>query len=246
MMIKKVFINTRFIHKFCVFIIAIAVALTSSCGLTPLSSQMESNDQIVSFSLSGEFSKGVTNNSVKQSLNSASATNIPFKTGGVIYGINQVAVTVPYGTNVTNLVASFNTLGGGVTVNGVSQTSGVTPNDFTSPVTYTVTAADGATSQYVVAVNVASITSKEITQFSIGNYTGVINLQNISVTVPYGTNLTNLIASFTTSGQSVTVGSTSQVSGTTPNNFTSPVTYTVTAADGSTQNYVVTVTISPI
>lgn len=31
----------------------------------------------------------------------------------------------------------------------------------------------------------------------------------------------------------------------TPNNFTSPVTYTVTAADGLTQNYIVTVTISP-
>jgi uncharacterized repeat protein (TIGR02543 family) len=34
-----------------------------------------------------------------------------------------------------------------------------------------------------------------------------------------------------------------QTSGTTPNNFTSPVTYTVVAADGSTQAYVVTVTI---
>jgi len=40
------------------------------------------------------------------------------------------------------------------------------------------------------------------------------------------------------------VGSTVQISGTTANNFTSPVTYTVTAADSSTQNYTVTVTIA--
>ena len=40
------------------------------------------------------------------------------------------------------------------------------------------------------------------------------------------------------------MGSTVQISGTTANNFTSPVTYTVTAADSSTQNYTVTVTIA--
>ena len=34
------------------------------------------------------------------------------------------------------------------------------------------------------------------------------------------------------------------MSGTTANNFTSPVTYTVVAADGSTQAYVVTVTVA--
>jgi hypothetical protein len=39
----------------------------------------------------------------------------------------------------------------------------------------------------------------------------------------------------------VKIGSAIQVSGVTPNNFTSPVTYTVTAADGSIQNYTVTV-----
>ncbi len=37
------------------------------------------------------------------------------------------------------------------------------------------------------------------------------------------------------------MGTTAQVSGVTANNFTSPVTYIVTAADSSTQNYVVTV-----
>ena len=65
----------------------------------------------------------------------------------------------------------------------------------------------------------------------------------IDVTVPFGTNVTALVAAFTTTGASVKVGSTVQVSGTTANNFTSPVTYVVTAADSSTQSYTVTVTV---
>jgi hypothetical protein len=61
--------------------------------------------------------------------------------------------------------------------------------------------------------------------------------------MPYGTTVTSLIATFNTTGSSVTVGTTPQVSTVTPNDFTNPVTYTVTAADGSTNNYTVTVTI---
>jgi uncharacterized protein (TIGR02145 family)/uncharacterized repeat protein (TIGR02543 family) len=53
-----------------------------------------------------------------------------------------------------------------------------------------------------------------------------------------------LVATFTTTGSSVRVGTAVQVSGTTPNNFSSPVIYTVTAADGSTQNYTVTVSVT--
>jgi hypothetical protein len=49
------------------------------------------------------------------------------------------------------------------------------------------------------------------------------------------------VANFTTTGASVSVGATAQVSGTTANDFTSPVDYTVTAADGSTVDYTVTV-----
>ena len=67
--------------------------------------------------------------------------------------------------------------------------------------------------------------------------------KTIAVSVPYNTDVTALVARFTTTGLSVKVGSTVQVSDTTANDFTGPVTYTVTAADSSTQKYVVTVTI---
>jgi len=77
----------------------------------------------------------------------------------------------------------------------------------------------------------------------------VINETNktIDVTVPYGTTLSGLKATFTASGFStVTVGGTAQVSGTTANDFSTPKVYTVTANDGTVSNYTVTVIVTPI
>ncbi len=101
----------------------------------------------------------------------------------------------------------------------------------TSPGSFTVPAAD----------------VKAITAFSFQGLTppvtGVINeaVHTIALTVPRGTDLHALVATFTVAGASVAVGGTPQVSGTTANDFSSPVTYRVTAFDGSTQDYVVTV-----
>ncbi|MDH4189856.1 MAG: DUF5018 domain-containing protein [Betaproteobacteria bacterium] len=81
---------------------------------------------------------------------------------------------------------------------------------------------------------------------SVANY-GTIDEVNktIAVTVPSGTSLTALIATFTvSSGATVTVNGTTQVSGQTINNFTNPVVYTVRAQDGSTASYTVTVTVT--
>ena len=71
---------------------------------------------------------------------------------------------------------------------------------------------------------------------------GTISGSNINFeTLPSGANIASLVATFTDTGFSVTIGSTTQVSGVTTNSFTSPVTYTVTAADGSTASYIVSV-----
>ena len=89
--------------------------------------------------------------------------------------------------------------------------------------------------------------AKAITAFGFANpaVTGTINetAHTIAVTVPFGTSVTALVATFTTTGAAVKVGSTPQTSGSTPNDFTKPVTYTVTAADFTTQDYLVTVTV---
>jgi len=152
---------------------------------------------------------------------------------------HKIAVTVPYGTNVTDLspaiVASDQAT--------VSPTSG-TAQDFTSPVTYTVTAEDGTKQDYVVTVTVEAdtkSTAKAITAFSIGTSKGTIDETNhkIAVTLPYGTSVTALGPTIANSNKS----SVSPTSGTSQD-FTSPVTYTVTAEDGTKQDYVVTVTVA--
>jgi hypothetical protein len=62
--------------------------------------------------------------------------------------------------------------------------------------------------------------------------------------MPFGTSKTALVATFTSTGTSVKVGGTTQVSGTTSNDFTNAVTYRVTAADATYQDYAVTVTVN--
>ena len=151
---------------------------------------------------------------------------------GSIVGQN-ITVTLPYGTSVTSLTPTIVHTG-----SSVSPASGVAHN-FTSPQTYTVTAADGTTKDYTVTVTVSANSAKEITNFSILGMNGVITGQNILVTVPYGTpSLTYLTPTVTQTGASV-----SPASGV-AQNFTSSKTYTVTAADNTTKAYTVTVTIA--
>jgi hypothetical protein len=194
----------------------------------------------------------ITLNIHAQSISSKALTAFSFTSPAVTAAINEsaktVALTVPFGTDVTALIATFTTTGASVKVSSTMQTSGTTANNYTSPVTYTVIGTDGSTQAYVVTVTVASNAAKTLTTFSFTNptVTGTINesAKTVALTLPYGTDVTTLVATFAvSSGASVKVGSTAQTSGTTANNFTSPVTYTVVAADGSTQAYVVTVTI---
>ncbi len=166
--------------------------------------------------------------------------------------LKTIAVIVPSGTSVKALVAKFTSTGAGSpTVGGVNQVSGTTPNDFTLPKPYIVTAADGTTATYTVTVTVASISAKDISSFSfaaypaaIGTITGSASPFDIAVTVPSGTVVTNLVATFATTGTGVKVAAVSQVSGTTANDFTTPKAYVVTAADSTTATYRVTVTVA--
>ena len=87
----------------------------------------------------------------------------------------------------------------------------------------------------------------DITSFKIGNYTGSINGRDITVNVPYGTDVKGLVATFTTStGAKVELNAYNSgselVSGVTSVNYTNPVTLYVTSENGMTQvKYTVTV-----
>ena len=170
----------------------------------------------------------------------------PAAAGSINQTAKTIAVTVPFGTDVRALVATFQTTGASVKVGSTDQASGTTPNDFTHPVVYLVTAADGSTSTYTVTVAVAKSAAKALTAFSFATPAATGSIEEgakaIAVAVPYATDVKALVAAFVTTGVSVKVGATAQVSGTTPNDFTSPVTYVVTADDGTSASYVVTVT----
>jgi LPXTG-motif cell wall-anchored protein len=147
---------------------------------------------------------------------------------GTING-TDIDVTVPYGTDVTNLEPAISHNGVSISLNG--------PQDFTNPVSYTVTAEDATTQVYTVKVTVAApATTKDITSFKLAGVNGVINGSDIAVEVPYGTDLTALTPTVTHSGISVAPGG--------AQDFTAPVVYTVAAQDSSTKDYTVTVSVS--
>jgi hypothetical protein len=218
---------------------ATANNFTNPVAYTVMATDGTTETYTVTVTAASNSAKAITAYSFAGFAGSAGVINTATKT---------IAVTVPAGTSVTALVATFTTTGTGVKVGSAVQTSTATANNFTSPVVYTVTAADGSTATYTVTVTVTSATNSanEITAYSFTGSAGVINelAKTIAVTVPSGTNVTALAATFTTTGTTVKVGNTVQTSGSTTNNFTNPVAYTVTAADGTTAIYTVTVTVN--
>jgi hypothetical protein len=170
--------------------------------------------------------------------------------------INQdektISVVLPYGTSVSNLISWF-TLSSGATasVSSIEQVSGVNANDLSNgTIVYVITAEDGTTTkEWTVTVSIIKNTATSITSYSLaGQTSSTVDADNhsVNVTVPYGTDLTSLVASFSLSDQATaTVGSVAQVTGTSTNDFSSSVAYTVTAGDGITsQAWTVTVSVA--
>ena len=148
----------------------------------------------------------------------------------------EIAITVPYGTDVTDLAPAIT----------VSEEASVSPEsgeiqDFAHPVIYTVTAADGSQKVYHVTVTIASNSAKDILTFTIPNQYSPAVIDNVSATItlvmPYDTNRASLTPTIT-----IPAGATITPSSLDTQNFTNPVQYTVTAADSSIKVYTVTVT----
>ena len=100
---------------------------------------------------------------------------------------------------------------------------------------------------YNLSANVLSA-NNDVISFGIQslNVSGVVSENTISISVPYGTNISSLIADFTLSAKAkASISNVTQVSGLTSNDFTAPLTYIITAEDGTTKSYVISVTIAP-
>jgi hypothetical protein len=150
-------------------------------------------------------------------------------------------VTVTPTVNQANATVKVNT----VTVTSGQASGTISLNVGTNTITTVVTAQDGTTTDtYTITVTraVALSSDKAITAFNFAGLspavTGTINGTTIALTVPFGTAVTALVPTVTITGSSVSPAS--GVAG----NFTTPVTYTVTAADSTTQDYTVTITIA--
>ena len=118
--------------------------------------------------------------------------------------------------------------------------SGVT-QDFTNPVYYTVTALNGTTVQYMVeAVVHDADNEKSILSFIIDGVEGDINeiAKEVEVMMPEGTDVTQLVPTIV-----VSEGATVEPASGVAQDFTNPVTYTVTAQNGTTAVYTVTVAV---
>jgi outer membrane protein assembly factor BamB len=116
--------------------------------------------------------------------------------------------------------------------------------DFTNPVKYTVTAEDGTTQIYSVVVDVKMSSEKVISEFKFSGLKPEVKATiagtNIDATVPSGTDLKTLVPTIMLSAGSTV----SPESGKAQDFTVSPVKYTVTAEDGTKQDYLVKITVA--
>jgi hypothetical protein len=168
----------------------------------------------------------------------------PLAVGAVNQDTDTITVRVPSKTNTASLRPTMYFKG-----MSVKPGSGAV-NNFSGPVTYTVTGISGKTRPYTVTVISTPSSSSDITRFTfpdipgietiIGAMPGTDGTYPISIWVPPGTELGNLTPDITNTGTSVTPGPGAPAAGT-PGDFNGPQTYTVTAEDGSVKTYTVTV-----
>lgn len=144
--------------------------------------------------------------------------------------VHTVAIEVAYGTDLTALTPTI-TISAGGEITPASDTE----QDFSAPVTYTVTAENGTnTQQWSVEVTEALNDATDITGFVLDEQISVAEIDDaehkILVKVADGTDLTNLSPDITVSpGASVNPSSGAS------QDFSDNVSYTVTAENGTDQ-----------
>lgn len=173
-----------------------------------------------------------------------SITNFYFKDPPTIGKIDEsghtIIIAVPAGTDVTKIVPTIE-----ISKDAAITPSSDIPQDFTNPVAYLVTAQDGTTQQYSAQVNITpSVQSVEklITSFKLSGLSPEVdgyidnNTHTVYATVPDGTDLTDLTPVISAS-DGATISPESGAS----QDFTGPVTYTITDSYGGKQTYTVNV-----
>jgi len=162
---------------------------------------------------------------------------------------SSYSATVSSSLALTGLVASFDFTGSSVSVNGVTQQSGATQNNFNNPVTYRVSNSQGTSRDYqIVLTNAVAPT---ITSFAFASGKNSELNQDVSLELDGNTfkgrvtqniNISELVPSFSYTGSSISVDGSPQESGVTPNNFDNLVTYKVVNDFGDEKDYQIDLT----
>ncbi|MGI6605713.1 MAG: Ig-like domain-containing protein [Peptococcia bacterium] len=158
-------------------------------------------------------------------------------------------VVLPYGTEKAPVVTA--TACHAKAQVEITQATGLTALNNTA--TVLVTAESGATREYTVSFTVALDSAKAITGFKFESSQNDLGAEDvigtidetaktITATVPYGTGVTSLTPTITHTG--VSISPESGIAQDFTNSVTTPVKYTVTAANGTTAVYDITVYIA--
>jgi hypothetical protein len=137
-----------------------------------------------------------------------------------------IAVSVPYGTDLTNLTAEID-----LAAPSINPQPGAALN-YSSPVQFTVTPEEGEPRVYTVTVTHLPNETAAITTIYVSGMTGAtFSGQNITVTLPYNTDISAIAPTFTLSEGANITPNIAQNFAYAPNNT---ITYTVRAANNIT------------
>ncbi|MCF7674164.1 MAG: leucine-rich repeat protein, partial [Akkermansiaceae bacterium] len=207
--------------------------------------------------LRGEYSNRFSETTAIDNV-SVGAPAPPVVTTGTASGISAHTATLNGTVNPNGSPTAVQVDYGPTTAYGNTASGTLSPNDGYAPreVTASVSGLDlGATYHYRIRATNGGGTSlggdmtfttalssaKNILAFGFPDLPATkIAGTNIGVTVPHGTGLTALAPVYT-----VSAGASGSPASGTPMDFTAPQTYTITAEDGSTKNFLVTVKVSP-
>ncbi len=167
----------------------------------------------------------------------------------------NIAVSVPFGTSLNNLIALFTISdSANAYIGSVKQQSGITNNNFTSTLSYKIVAQDTNYSKtYFVTITIAANTAANLISYNIVSpaATGIITNTSfgglVNITVPFATNITNLVGQFSISDSAKAfVATIQQQSNISSNNFTDTIYLVVKAQNGVNTNlYKIIVKITP-
>ncbi|WP_438422292.1 hypothetical protein [Aquimarina macrocephali] len=191
------------------------------------------DDEPASVEIVKSNSKQITNFKFLSANNTILSTDV---TANIDTIAKTITATLPVDTPLTTLTPTID-------VSAKASFNPTGEQDFTNPVTYTVSAEDGSTNSFEVTL-VSNSSAKQITSFVflvadntiVVDVTAIIDEENktIKATVPMGTTVIDLSPTIEISDKATINPIISQ-------DFTTPVVYTVTAEDGSEVVYTVSV-----